>query len=93
MPRGSQPIASTIFVILVTIIFPPLGVACIAGFGPDCLVNFVLYLFGGIPAYIHAAYIEYVYFSRRDRSRWGILEDNWMPGIFSERVQSGGIRL
>ncbi|KAM7221692.1 hypothetical protein V8F06_002900 [Rhypophila decipiens] len=47
----------------------------------------------GIPAYIHAAYIEYVYFSRRDRSRWGILEDNWMPGIFSERVQSGGIRL
>jgi hypothetical protein len=42
------------------------------------------------PGHIHAFYLEYVYFNRRDRTRLGNLATKPAPGIYSENVQSGG---
>lgn len=44
------------------------------------------------PGHIHAFYIEYVYFDRRDRARRGELTGDHAPGVYSDRVQSGGLR-
>ncbi len=42
------------------------------------------------PGHIHAFYLEYVYFERRDRSRLGTMSAQRAPGVYSENVQSGG---
>ena len=72
----------------------------------DLVVNICLTLLGYIPGHIHAFYIEYIYFDRRDRARQGQLTGQDAPGksfaylswtspdlkagVYSDRVQSGG---
>lgn len=45
-----------------------------------------------IPGHIHAFYLEYVYFDRRERAQRGELTGESAPGVYSDRVQSGGLR-
>jgi hypothetical protein len=42
------------------------------------------------PGHIHAFYVEYVYYKRRDEARTGIYDSRPAPGVYSDRVQSGG---
>ncbi|MCJ1465793.1 hypothetical protein MMC07_004412 [Pseudocyphellaria aurata] len=42
------------------------------------------------PGHIHAFYLEYIYFDRRDRSRLGNMTNEHAPGIYSDNVQRGG---
>jgi hypothetical protein len=43
-----------------------------------------------IPGHIHAFYLEYVYYNRRDQAREGRFTAARAPGVYSERVQTGG---
>jgi hypothetical protein len=62
----------------------------VAGCGADFFINICLTLLGYIPGHIHAFYVEYVYFDRRERARLGQLTGHQAPGVYSDRVQSGG---
>ncbi|KAF2269582.1 putative stress response RCI peptide [Lojkania enalia] len=80
----------TILLIVVTIFVPPLGVFLIAGCGVDLLINILLTILGYLPGHIHAFYLEYIYFKRKDEIRAGIYDGRSAPGVYSERVQRGG---
>jgi uncharacterized membrane protein YqaE (UPF0057 family) len=82
--------APAILIVLITILFPPIGVFLVSGCGADLLVNICLTILGYIPGHIHAFYVEYVYFDRREKSRLGQLTAEHAPGIYSQRVQTGG---
>jgi hypothetical protein len=43
-----------------------------------------------IPGHIHAFYLEFVYYERKEQAREGRFTASRAPGIYSERVQSGG---
>jgi len=64
----------------------------IAGCGADLFVNICLTLLGVVPGHIHAFYLEYVYFDRKEKNRLGQMGAKPAPGVYSERVQSGGTR-
>ncbi|KAL6889613.1 UPF0057 domain-containing protein [Trichoderma longibrachiatum] len=81
---------AVVLLVILTIIFPPLGVACVAGCGVDVLINICLTILGYFPGHIHAFYIEYVYFDRRQQAREGNYPPRRAPGIYSEKVQAGG---
>ncbi|MCJ1473615.1 hypothetical protein MMC13_002266 [Lambiella insularis] len=87
---GSNPV-SAILIIIITIFLPPLGVFMIAGCGADLLVNILLTCLGFFPGHIHAFYLEYVYFDRRDKGRLGQINAKRAPGVYSENVQTGGM--
>jgi hypothetical protein len=54
-------------------------------------VNFAQLLIRDIvPGHIHAFYLEYVYYERREQAREGRFTASRAPGVYSERVQSGG---
>lgn len=70
---------------------PPIGVFLVAGFGADLLINICLTLLGFLPGHIHAFYIEYVYYSRKEAAaREGLVVAQPAPGVYSDNVQSGG---
>ena len=48
---------------------PPLGVFMISGCGMDLFVNICLTILGYLPGHIHAFYLEYVYFDRRQKGK------------------------
>ncbi|KAI9846338.1 MAG: hypothetical protein M1837_004191 [Sclerophora amabilis] len=81
---------SAIFLVLITVLFPPVGVAIVAGCGADLFVNICLTILGYIPGHIHAFYIEYVYYHRREAAREGRMTADRAPGVYSDRVQRGG---
>lgn len=56
----------------------------------DLLVNICLTLLGYLPGHIHAFYIEYIYYDRREQAREGRIVTGRAPGVYSDRVQSGG---
>ncbi|PUU77664.1 hypothetical protein B9Z19DRAFT_985991 [Tuber borchii] len=78
---------SFVLLVLMTLICPPLGVFAVAGCGPDLLINICLTILGYLPGHLHAFYIEYVYYERRDQSVAGRIVSERAPGIYSERVQ------
>ena len=43
------------------------------------------------PGHIHAFYLEYVYFERRDQSREGLVSTRRAPGVYSDNVNRGGV--
>lgn len=43
-----------------------------------------------IPGHVHAFYIEYVYYDRREQAREGRFAARRAPAVYSERVQTGG---
>ncbi|KAL8987585.1 MAG: hypothetical protein Q9169_008681, partial [Polycauliona sp. 2 TL-2023] len=77
---------------------PPLAVLLTAGCGADLLINIALTILGYLPGHIHAFYILYIFYRRREAARGlgGLDGENGggedAPGIYSERVQSGGAR-
>ncbi|KAH0495209.1 hypothetical protein TgHK011_008774 [Trichoderma gracile] len=81
---------AVVLLVILTIIFPPLGVACVAGCGADVLINICLTILGYFPGHIHAFYIEYVYYDRRQQAREGHYPPRRAPGIYSDKVQTGG---
>jgi len=84
--------APALLIIIITIFLPPVGVFMIAGCGADLFVNICLTLLGYFPGHIHAFYLEYVYFDRKEKGRLGQLGTKPAPGVYSERVQTGGSR-
>jgi uncharacterized membrane protein YqaE (UPF0057 family) len=83
-------VAPALLIILITILVPPVGVFMVSGCSVDLLINICLTILGYIPGHIHAFYVEYVFFDRREKSRLGQLTSENAPGIYSDRVQSGG---
>ena len=73
-------------------IVPPLGAFIVSGCGADLLINVCLTLLGYIPGHIHAFYMEYIFYKRRDMARNGFFESHPAPGIYSQKVQTGGMR-
>ena len=57
---------------------------------PDLCINVLLTLLAFLPGHIHAFYILYVYYDRRDQARLGLPPLAPAPAIFSENVQRGG---
>jgi hypothetical protein len=57
---------------------------------PDLFINICLTLLGYIPGHIHAFYLEYIYFDRREQAREGRLATGPAPGVYSDNVQTGG---
>ncbi|KAJ8114735.1 hypothetical protein OPT61_g3452 [Boeremia exigua] len=88
----SQPakMIKTILLIIITIFFPPVGVFLVAGCGADLLINILLTILGYFPGHVHAFYIEYVYYKRRDEIRAGTYDGSNAPGVYSTKVQHGG---
>jgi len=39
---------------------------------------------------VHAFYLEYVYYDRREQARSGLIDRTPAPGIHSDNVQRGG---
>jgi uncharacterized membrane protein YqaE (UPF0057 family) len=81
--------APALIIVLITLLLPPVGVFMVSGCGADLFINICLTILGYIPGHIHAFYVEYVYFDRREKSRLGQLTAENAPGIYSDRVQSG----
>ncbi|KAF4995531.1 plasma membrane proteolipid 3 [Fusarium heterosporum] len=81
---------SGVLLVLITIFFPPVGVWMISGCGMDLFINICLTLLGFLPGHIHAFYLEYVYYDRREQAREGRLATGPAPGVYSDNVQTGG---
>ncbi|KAM0456274.1 hypothetical protein ACHAPV_007216 [Trichoderma viride] len=56
----------------------------------DLVINICLTILGYLPGHIHAFYLEYVYYDRRKQAREGYAPPRRAPGIYSEKVQTGG---
>jgi len=83
--------APAFLIVIITIFLPPVGVFLVAGCGADLFVNICLTLLGYFPGHIHAFYLEYIYYDRRDKGRTGQLTTKRAPGIYSQKVQNGGL--
>ncbi|KAF1991260.1 UPF0057-domain-containing protein [Aulographum hederae CBS 113979] len=81
---------SAIILIIITIFIPPIGVWMVAGCGADLLINIALTILGYFPGHIHAFYIEYIYYKKREESAQGVYDNTPAPGVYSDRVQTGG---
>ena len=57
----------------------------------DLFINICLTLLGGIPGHIHAFYLLYVYYDRREEAVHGRVAARRAPGIYSDKVQTGGM--
>lgn len=42
------------------------------------------------PGHLHAFYLEYIYYDRREQTKNGMPPHVRAPGVYSDRVQSGG---
>ncbi|KAK6347084.1 hypothetical protein TWF696_007164 [Orbilia brochopaga] len=85
-------VVTILCLILITLFLPPLGVLFIAGCGADFLINICLTILGYLPGHIHAFYLMYVFYERREAALAGILPAEDAPGVYSERVNTGGMR-
>ncbi|KAI5365279.1 Putative proteolipid membrane potential modulator [Septoria linicola] len=83
---------SALLLVIITIFFPPVGVYLVAGCGADLFINIVLTILGYIPGHIHAFYIEYIYYSRKEQAQQGYFDERPAPGVYSSNVQTGGTR-
>lgn len=81
---------SAVLIVLITLFFPPVGVWIVAGCGADLFINICLTLLGYIPGHIHAFYLEYVYYDRQEQANRNQFATGRAPGIYSDRVQTGG---
>ncbi|KAI4841448.1 hypothetical protein E4T44_07809 [Aureobasidium sp. EXF-8845] len=81
---------SHILLVIITILFPPVGVFMIAGCGADLIINVALTILGFFPGHIHAFYLEYVYYNRQEQGNVGVYDNSRAPGVYSDNVQTGG---
>ncbi|XWX02000.1 hypothetical protein V2A60_010032 [Cordyceps javanica] len=56
----------------------------------DFLLNLILTLLMFLPGCLHAFYIVYVYYDRRERAREGRYPTKPSRGVFSKKVQTSG---
>ncbi|KAK4241283.1 hypothetical protein C8A03DRAFT_12450 [Achaetomium macrosporum] len=82
-----------ILVGILCFLFPPLGVAIIAGCGADLLINILLTIWLWFPGLIHAFYLLFVYFDRREKYKTGRPPLQRAPFVWSDKVQSGGMAM
>ncbi|SPQ21645.1 5372684d-94fe-4a69-9bb9-72c95e8081b4 [Thermothielavioides terrestris] len=66
-------------------------VVIIAGCGADLLINVLLTIWLWIPGLIHAFYLLFVYFDRREKYKMGHPPLQRAPFVFSNKIQSGGM--
>jgi hypothetical protein len=52
--------------------------------------NAIFLHYSYIPGHIHAFYLEYVYYDRREQAREGRFAARRAAGVYSDRVQTGG---
>lgn len=83
-------VCGAVLIVIATIFFPPLGVWAVAGCGMDIFINICLTILGYFPGHIHAFYLEYVYYDRKQQAREGHYPPRRAPGIYSDKVQTGG---
>lgn len=84
--------AKRVVITCLNIVFPPLAVAMLTGAtSPDTLINCVLFLLAIIPSHIHGFYISLTYFNRKRKVRRGKWPGRDRAGIYSDKVQTGGI--
>ncbi|PVH85379.1 hypothetical protein DL98DRAFT_583476 [Cadophora sp. DSE1049] len=83
-------IVSAIFLVLITILLPPVGTYIVAGCGADQHLLDIAWVRLYFPGHIHAFYLKYVYYERKEQAREGRFTAARAPGVYSERVQSGG---
>ncbi|KAL9530657.1 Plasma membrane proteolipid [Sphaerulina musiva] len=91
---------STLLLVILTVLLPPVGVFCVAGCGADVIINICLTLLGYFPGHIHAFYILYIFYSRKEQQQQVSSQQGGnypsqqnfrpAPGIYSTKVQSGG---
>ena len=43
-----------------------------------------------IPGHIHAFYLEYVYYERKEKAHEGRLPNTRVPGVYSDNITTGG---
>jgi hypothetical protein len=43
-----------------------------------------------IPGHIHAFYLEYVYYDRKEKAQHGRLVNTRAPGVYSDNISTGG---
>lgn len=79
-----------VVLVLITILFPPLGVWMVAGCGMDLFINICLTCLGLLPGHLHAFYLIWVYYDRREQGREGRYAARPAPGVYSSHVQTGG---
>ncbi|KFH47628.1 hypothetical protein ACRE_015480 [Hapsidospora chrysogenum ATCC 11550] len=53
-------------------------------------INICLTILGYFPGHIHAFYILFVYYDRREQAKEGRYATRRAPGVYSDSVQSGG---
>lgn len=58
--------------------------------GTDLFINICLTLLGYLPGHVHAFYLEYVYYDRREEALQGRTPARRAPGVYSDNVQTGG---
>ena len=56
----------------------------------DLFINICLTLLGYLPGHIHAFYLEWVYYDRREQAREGRFATGPAAGVYSDNVQTGG---
>ncbi|KAH8702137.1 putative stress response RCI peptide [Talaromyces proteolyticus] len=83
---------SALCIIIITLFFPPVGVFLISGCGADLLINICLTILGYFPGHIHAFYLEYVYYHRKNLGAQGTVFSKPATGVYSDRIQTGGHR-
>ncbi|KAJ3006982.1 hypothetical protein HKX48_009371 [Thoreauomyces humboldtii] len=78
--------ASALFLVLITIVAPPVGVFMVSGCGPDLAINCLLCLLAYIPGHLHAFWLEWKYYERKEgRGQAGPIK-----GVYSDRINNPG---
>jgi uncharacterized membrane protein YqaE (UPF0057 family) len=57
--------ALTLLILLITIIFPLVGVLVVSGCSANLFINICLTILGYIPGFVHAVYVESSFFDHR----------------------------
>ncbi|KAK9376013.1 uncharacterized protein V1513DRAFT_440390 [Lipomyces chichibuensis] len=87
-----DPIGSLI-VVIASLFIPPLGVFFISGCSVDFIINVGLTMLGYLPGLLHALYLEYIYYTRREDAANGVTNTARAPGVYSDVIQRGGYSL
>jgi hypothetical protein len=56
----------------------------------DLFINICLTVLGVLPGHLHAFYLMWVYYDRREQAREGRYAARPAPGVYSSHVQTGG---
>lgn len=69
---------------------PPLGVYIVAGCGPELVINIALTILGFLPGHIHAFYVIYVHYNKKDQVSERFFDSLPVSDVYNDNVQTGG---